>query len=167
MWAKTCIWSSDFAAVQPGAPGGLQLRAGDGAAVGVDGQQQAGFFEGLAHGRGVPGQAALRQAQAGIAGRLVAPGADAGQRRIRRIQQPAREHPGAAVLVAALGAAHQQDLRTLGGITGKDEGGGGAERGGGHGNRLRTARPPCCPKEPGAAPQAPRRKPCGRYRVWK
>ncbi len=100
-------------------------------------EQQARFLEALADRRDVVVETALRQAEA--AARFAVVEADAGRvcARIGLFDDAAREHPGAAVVVAALGAAREQDLDRRGAVANDHQGRGGARRPIRAGARLR------------------------------
>ena len=78
----------------------------------VDGEQQPGFLETFAHCGDVVVQATLWHAELEAGRRIVQAGAASMCIAIRRIDDAARKHPRAAVVIATLGAARQQDFET-------------------------------------------------------
>jgi hypothetical protein len=87
------------------------MRAGvDRLAASIDREQQAGFLQRLAQRRGPVVQAAGADAQARARRRIVDPQVVRPRFVVALVDQPAREHPAQAVLVAAIGAQQHQHL---------------------------------------------------------
>ena len=121
-----------LAAVQRAAPGGqVALASGSGrrsasGPVASTREQQAGFLEALAHRGDVVVEPAVRQAEPHAGGGVVEAGATGVAVAVAGVDHAAGEDPGAAVVVAALGAPQQQHLDADGGVAHDHERGGGA-----------------------------------------
>ena len=116
-----------LAPVQRAAPSG---QAGTGVGIGanqipgaIGREQQARLFETFTHSGDKIVEAALRQTQATAGGGIVQTRAAGMRLAIARIDQPTREHPGAAVVVTALGTPAQQHFHARWRVSNDDDGG--------------------------------------------
>jgi hypothetical protein len=100
-------------------------------------EQQARFLEALADRGDVVVEAALRQAEAAARLAVVEAGAGGVREGIGLLDDTARKHPGAAVVVAALGPAREQEFDPRAAVANDHQGRGGARRPVRAGARLR------------------------------
>ena len=148
-----------LAAVQRLAPGGqafFRRRVElDQPVVRIDRDQQSGLLEALAQRGDVVVQAAFGQAERSARLRIVEAGAHAVRGAVRAVDQAAREDPGTAVVVAALGTPAQQHLDAVGGVANDGHGGGGTGRAGSFGHGRIILSPHACRSIRGMMPGRP------------